>query len=148
MANSCGPLRALVEEKQRRFRRPTESFVNTTSDLPFTHGGQSQDLAEIADILTLDIERRESIIRGTAKSPGYLSLQIASRTPLVVRDPTVDADGAGGAGGAKVASERVAGGDVHALRVDLKEGEVRQIAFGLTSKALCISLSLYIYIYV
>jgi hypothetical protein len=128
---SCSVLQDLVAEKLTKFRRPQESFVNIASALPFSHAEQGFDLEELTSILTLDLERRDPLTRGTDKRPGFLSLQFASRVPLVVRDP-VGADlGIGGKGVREVRSERLCANDLHVIRLDLAAGEVRQLSFGL-----------------
>jgi len=121
---SCTVLKELVADHQNKFRRTHEGLVNTTSDLPFTHVDQGVDLQELANVLTLDLERREFPFKGSVKRPGFLSLQLTSRVPVVVRDPVATT------GLTEVESERLAA-DLHMIRLDLQPGEVRQVAYSM-----------------
>lgn len=127
IASACTVLTDFAQQRLERFRRPAESFVDFSSDFPFFHLGRDQvsDLEELAKVLTLDLERRERVVKGTVKRPGFLSLQVASRVPLAVRDPTTMTE-------VKPAeSEYLPDSDLHVMRLDLFPSEVRQVAFAL-----------------
>lgn len=123
-AEACTPVfKDLVIDRLTKFRRPREGLVNTASELPFGRAEQSFDLAKLSDLFTIDVERYEYPFKGTAKRPGFTSLQLASRVPLVVRDPI---------GEERMKSEPLAN-DVHVMRLDLQPGEIRQVAYTLDS---------------
>eukprot|EP00929_Paragymnodinium_shiwhaense_P007170 TRINITY_DN11110_c0_g1_i2.p1 TRINITY_DN11110_c0_g1~~TRINITY_DN11110_c0_g1_i2.p1 ORF type:complete len:1366 (-),score=363.37 TRINITY_DN11110_c0_g1_i2:286-4383(-) len=125
VAASCSCLTDLVQDRLKKFRRPKESFLDTSNELPFQHNDKGMDLAELSDLLTIDLERYEFPFKGTVKRPGFTSLQIASRVPLIVRDPL-----AHGEQRSRLKSERLEN-DVHVIRLDLQPGEVRQMTYRL-----------------
>eukprot|EP00931_Biecheleriopsis_adriatica_P042400 TRINITY_DN24165_c0_g1_i1.p1 TRINITY_DN24165_c0_g1~~TRINITY_DN24165_c0_g1_i1.p1 ORF type:complete len:1319 (+),score=355.91 TRINITY_DN24165_c0_g1_i1:46-4002(+) len=125
-AQNCVAMKDLLESRAARFRRPKESLLNTSSALPFSHSDQTVDLQELTDILTLDFSRIEMPWKATSGRPGFTSIQLASRVPLIVRDSSQP--------GAVVETEVVPGNDLHMLRLDLQPGEVRQIAYNLGSR--------------
>eukprot|EP00427_Karlodinium_veneficum_P032366 CAMPEP_0169194860 /NCGR_PEP_ID=MMETSP1016-20121227/6912_1 /TAXON_ID=342587 /ORGANISM="Karlodinium micrum, Strain CCMP2283" /LENGTH=1265 /DNA_ID=CAMNT_0009271373 /DNA_START=307 /DNA_END=4104 /DNA_ORIENTATION=+ len=120
-AVKCSVLGELVAAKLSKFRRPQESLLDTSSILPFMHKEQSDDLSELSNVLTLDLERREQPFKESTKRPGFMSLQLCSRMPLTVSDPVA---------GLKLDSEKLVN-DVHAIRLDLQPGEVRHVAYAL-----------------
>lgn len=125
-AENCNGLKDLMETKAANFRRPKQTLVNTSSDLPFQHPQQAVDLQELTNILTLDMQLREMPWKGTNKSPGFVSLQLASRVPLRVRNTKHL--------GGVFETEPMPENDLHVLRMDLHVGEVRQIGYNMESR--------------
>ncbi|CAK0839497.1 unnamed protein product [Prorocentrum cordatum] len=128
-AASCTVFRDLVtggreNDWLEKFRRPQEGLVNNTSGVCFSHEDQALDLAELGSILTLDLERRSSDSRTCGSHVPFLSIQVASRVPLLVRDPVSPEKEV-------FQSEPMQKNDLHMLRIDLRPGEVRQVAYDL-----------------
>ncbi|CAJ1434726.1 unnamed protein product [Effrenium voratum] len=118
-AQACTHLRDLAEERCRL--RPVEELVNTSSNLPFVHKDQDADLDELMNALTVEIQNLETR-RG---NQSFTSLQIASRVPLLVKDPD----------GISMETQCLPN-DVHTLRLDLSPKEVRHIAYNMKSRHL------------
>lgn len=132
VASSCTTFRDLVSRCVERFRRPPESFVDVENPLLFKSIDQGQELQDLADILTLDIERHEATYKGTVKMPGFCSLQVASRVPLIAKNP-LSTDESGRSG--RCEAERLPGNGLYVMRLDFRPGEVRQLSMGLNSTA-------------
>lgn len=122
IAGACSVLKDLVANKLSTFRRAQQCFIKTSSELPFMNKDQSLDLEELSHVFTLDLERIEYNFKDSVKRPGFLSLQLTSRLPLLVTDPFSD--------GRKMEGERL-DQDLHTLRLDLQNGEVRHVSFSL-----------------
>lgn len=122
-ATSCTALKELSERLMRPRVAP-ECMLNLDTSLLFQKGSE-MDLQELSSLLTIDLERMNSF-RGNEKRPGIISLQIASRVPLTVKDPIH---------GASMESRLLESNDVYALRMDLNSGEVRHIDFNLGSNS-------------
>ena len=126
--NACDSLKDLVHERCSRLRRPIDGMVNTGSDLPFVHKDQAVDLQELANVFTIEIQshpegQRNHSAKGT-KVSAFASLQIASRVPLLVKDPATEA----------TMETQSLPNDVHTLRLDLNPQEVRHIACNMKSR--------------
>lgn len=118
---ACQGLRDLVQDRSLRYRRPVEEMVNVNSDLPFRHEDAPVDLEELTNSLTIEFQNLENSWKGTKQA--FTSLQIASRVPLLVKDP-----------GGTVLETQSLPNDVHTLRLDLNPGEVRHIACNMKSR--------------
>ncbi|CAE7258234.1 ADL1 [Symbiodinium sp. CCMP2456] len=118
---ACQGLRDLVQDRSLRYRRPVEEMVNVNSDLPFRHEDAPVDLEELTNSLTIEFQNLENSWKGTKQA--FTSLQIASRVPLLVKDP----------GGMALETQSLPN-DVHTLRLDLNPGEVRHIACNMKSR--------------
>ena len=79
------------------------------------------DLEELTNSLTIEFQNLENSWKGTKQA--FTSLQIASRVPLLVKDP-----------GGTILETQSLPNDVHTLRLDLNPGEVRHIACNMKSR--------------
>lgn len=92
------------------------------------HQDQAVDLQELANVFTIEIQshpegQRNHSAKGT-KVSAFASLQIASRVPLLVKDPATEA----------TMETQSLPNDVHTLRLDLNPQEVRHIACNMKSR--------------
>ena len=82
---------------------------------------QAVDLQELANVFTIEIQNRPC---RSSNTKGFGSLQIASRVPLLVKDPVTEA----------AMETQSLPNDVHTLRLDMNPQEVRHIACNLKSR--------------
>ncbi|CAE8592110.1 unnamed protein product, partial [Polarella glacialis] len=115
---SCTALKELLADRSNRFRRKQEPLVDTSNTLPFgANQSSALDLEELCNILTLDLEQREMPWKGTVKTPGFTSVQLASRLPLLIKDPAAEG------GPVIMESELLPANDLHMIRLDIQPGQ-------------------------
>ncbi|CAK9110058.1 unnamed protein product [Durusdinium trenchii] len=122
--NACNSLRDLVSEKASRFCRPIDGMVNTSSGLPFVHKDQAVDLEELMNVFTIEIQKQPEQIHKVTRGSATSRLQLASRVPLLVKDPATDL----------TMQTQPLPNDVHTLRLDMNPKEVRHITCDMKSR--------------
>eukprot|EP00913_Durusdinium_trenchii_P012415 g11655.t1 len=114
----------LVSEKASRFCRPIDGMVNTSSGLPFVHKDQAVDLEELMNVFTIEIQKQPEQIHKVTRGSATSRLQLASRVPLLVKDPATDL----------TMQTQPLPNDVHTLRLDMNPKEVRHITCDMKSR--------------
>lgn len=86
---------------------------------------QAVDLQELANVFTIEIQNNPGRNQGSkGTKAAFASLRIASRVPLLVKDPATEA----------TMETQSLLNDVHTLRLDMNPQEVRHIACNLKSR--------------